>query len=617
MPALPVDTSQIVITAARSPQNADETAASITIVDHDRIERLGEPLIAALLRQSPSTAITTSGPAGSLTEVRIRGAEANHSLLFVDGIKLNDPAGDDSARFELLNADLASRIEIIRGPQSALWGSDALGGVIAVNGLDDPRGYQALIEGGSFGSARAAAAAGAASSLGSMSAAIGWQRSTGIDSFGAPGGDKDGYDNLSGRARGALNLAPSLTLGAAGIVLSGSSQFDGYNLQTFVHEDTLDSSRNLLAAGRLWLQFGRRDERWSGHVSASRLTSSNRNLLDSEPINRTRGTRTALDAQVEHRFATGAFTHRLILAGEAERERFAARDVAYGGLTDQNRDRAHQSLTAEWRGEFEAANLDVAVRRDLFNRFADATSLRASVLIPVSPTVDLTASYADGVSQPTFVDLHGFYPSNFVGNPSLRPESSRGFEAGVRYRRAALEASLTAYRQELRDEIVIVGDPVTFLLTALNSTRDSRRSGIEASVAWHAGDRLRLSGNYAYLHATEPDDVTGKPVTEARRPKHSGGITADGKLGPWNYGATLAYVGDHFDSRDNYPYDTVRLGSYWLAAARVGYKVAPGAELFVRGANLLDRRYRDAVGYNTEPRGLFVGVRLGGRRSSP
>src|SRR6476469_9765114 len=155
MPALPVDSSQIVITASRAPESEAQTPASVTIIDRQRIERLDEPLVSALLRLTPSAAVTTSGPGGSLTEVRIRGAEANHSLLFVDGIKINDPASGDTPRFEILNADLASRIEVVRGPQSALWGSEAIGGVIAVNGIDNAAGASARLEGGSFGLVRA------------------------------------------------------------------------------------------------------------------------------------------------------------------------------------------------------------------------------------------------------------------------------------------------------------------------------------------------------------------------------------------------------------------------------------------------------------------------------
>jgi len=182
MPALPIDTDQIVITASRAPETQAQTPASVTIIDDTRIERLDEPDISALLRLTPSAAVATSGPSGSLTEVRIRGAEANHTLLFVDGIKIDDPASGDTPRFEILNADLASRIEMVRGPQSALWGSEAIGGVIAVNGVDDAPGYALGSEAGSFGFLRANGSASIASGRTILAGAVGFQRATGINS---------------------------------------------------------------------------------------------------------------------------------------------------------------------------------------------------------------------------------------------------------------------------------------------------------------------------------------------------------------------------------------------------------------------------------------------------
>jgi vitamin B12 transporter len=619
MPALPidntlVDSGQIVITASRVPESTADTPASVTIIDKKEIDRLDEPLVGNLLRLTPSAAVTSIGPAGSLTEVRIRGSEANHTLFFVDGIKINDPASGDAPRFELLNADLASRIEVVRGPQSALWGSEAIGGVIAVNGIDDAPGYGASAEGGSFGFARASASGSTRSGGTSVSGAVGWQRATGIDSFGAPGGDKDGYRNVSGRLRGTFAIGPSARLGAAAVVLAGESQFDGFDPNPpFGHIDTLDSSRNRLAAGRLWTELGSEDSSWSGRISASLLSSSNRNLLADDPVNRTSGTRRTLGAQLERRFSTGPILHRLILAADAERETFHARDTSFGGLTDQDRTRNHNALTAEWRASTRAFTADVAVRRDMFNRFRDATSLRASFLTNVGAGFALTGSYAEGIAQPTFFDLYGFFPGNFVGNPGLKPESSRGFEAGVRYRNGAFEGSLTGYRQRLHDEIVDVSDPTTFLQTTVNRESVSHRSGIEAQAAWRLGDKLRLIANYAFLHATEPDASNERQSPELRRPKHSGSVAADGSIGRWSYGLSVAYVGSHLDRSDNFPFDVVRLRSYWLAGAQIGYAVRPGIQLYARGSNLFDARYEDSAGYHTEGFGLFAGVRLAGR----
>ena len=610
MPALPIDTDQIVITASRAPEKQQEAAASVTLLDEQVLERLGEPLIPALLRLAPSVAVTTQGPAGLLTEVRIRGAENNHTLLFIDGIKANDPATGDFARFELLNADLASRLEIVRGPQSALWGSQAIGGVVAVNGTEEERGFRGNAEAGSFGLRRGSVAAASASEQTSVGGAVGWQQSDGVDSFGR--GDRDGYRNLSGRLRATVAPDPEVELGASAFALTGRSQFDGYDPFTFERADTLDNSRNRFAAARIWAAYGSDSSDWIAKVGAALVSSSNRNLLDDDPVNRTRGTRRTIDAQVERRFATGSVDHRLILAAEAERETFKARDTIYLGATDQDRSRTHHAVTGEWKLEAGPVSADVALRRDIFNRFKDATSLRAGGVVKVGGGFSLAASYAEGIAQPTFFDLYGFFPGNFIGNPDLKPEKSRGFEGSLRINRAHFAAALTAYRQRLDDEIV---DNATFT-SAVNAPGVSRRRGVEAEIAWQPVDQLRVTGTYAYLRATQPNAVTNRQLEEWRRPRHSGSLAADGSAGMLSYGASLAFVGKHLDRQEVFPFAIVRLDSYWLANARVGYRVAPRFELFARGSNLLDESYEDSAGYRTEGRGLFVGVRLADRRSS-
>ena len=616
MQALPIDFDQIVVTASRFGEELEQSPASVTVLDRQRIERLGEPLVPALLRLTPSIAVTNLGSAGLFTEVRIRGAENNHTLLFIDGIRANDPATGDFARFELLNADLASRIEIVRGPQSALWGSQAIGGVIAINGVDDAPGLAASAEAGSFGLLRASASAAFASDRGSLAAAVGWQRATGIDSFSGDG-DKDGWRNLSGRLRGTYALTPSIELGAAAFALTGRAEFDGYDPISFERADTLDNSRNRLAAGRLWAAFGKGEAGLKGRVGVSALGSSNRNFLDVDPVNTTKGSRLSFDAQVEHGFATGGLDHQLVLAVDAERETFEARDTSFGGFTDQDRSRSHRAVTVEWRGSTGGLTGDVAIRRDMFNRFKDATSLRASVLAELGKGISVAGSYAEGIGQPTFFDLYGFFPNNFVGNPSLKPESSRGFEVSARFRSSNFAASLTGYRQVLHDEIVDVFDPETFLSSTENRRGKSRRWGIEAEIAWRPVPAVRVTASYAYLKASQPGPANGARLAEVRRPEHSGSVAADGTSGRWSYGASLAYVGSHLDREEVFPFRIVSLDSYWLAGARVAFAVSPAIQLFVRGSNLLDERYQDSAGYRTEGRGLFVGLTLADRRSSP
>ena len=184
----------------------------------------------------------------------------------------------------------------------------------------------------------------------------------------------------------------------------------------------------------------------------------------------------------------------------------------------------------------------------------------------------------------------------------------------MRYRRGSLEAALTGYRQRLYDEIVDTFDPLTSLSSTANRDGISHRAGAEAQLGWRLADKLRLSANYAYLHATEPPQFGSGQVKERRRPKHSGSVALDGAIGKVTYGASVAYVGAHLDSRDSPPFDVVRLGSYWLAGARVAYTVLHRIQVFERASNAFNIHYQDVFGYRTEGRALYAGIRLASRR---
>ncbi|HEX6218847.1 MAG TPA: TonB-dependent receptor, partial [Sphingomicrobium sp.] len=196
--------------------------------------------------------------------------------------------------------------------------------------------------------------------------------------------------------------------------------------------------------------------------------------------------------------------------------------------------------------------------------------------------------------------------------PSLKPESSRGIEASLRYRGDRFSGALTWYRQRLKDEIVERFD--LFPSTTENRAGLSRRNGLEAEFAWAVGDALRLSGHYAYLDATELNAAGTERPRERRRPKHSASLAADGTTGRLSYGASLAYVGKHLDQRDSFPFDLVSLDSYWLGGARLAYAVGNGIEMFARVSNLFDARYQDVYGYRTEGRGVHAGIRVAPRR---
>lgn len=595
----------IVVTASRTPDTESKTPASVMLIDADRIERLGAPLVTDLLRLAPSLAVSISGPAGSLSDVRIRGAEANHTLLFIDGIRANDPAAGNAPRFELLNADLASHIEVVRGPQSALWGSEAIGGVVAVDGAAPGSGGSVVdVEAGSFGTRRASARTSLGTAERGVTISLAGQRSDGIDSFGVSG-ERDGYRNLAARLAGRYRLNDEVVIGASAFTLDALSEYDGYDPATFARAETGDRTRNRLAAGRLFANYGDRATRYVT-ASASLLRSSNRNLLGDDEINRTHASRRTVAIEGGQRVGRHAF----IAAVEGEHERFEARDVVYGGATNQDRSRRHQSLTLEWKmADLGPLSTDLAVRHDAFSKFKGATTVRGSGLVALGGGLSLAATYGEGIAQPTFFDLYGFFPGSFVGNPSLSPETSRGGEVALRYRRGAVKAALTIYRQRLRNEIV---DVFAFpRSTTINAQGTSRRQGIEAEVDYRPSAALRLSATYAYLDASEPTGLGGAQLKEQRRPRHSGSIAMDGVRGRLSYGAAVAYAGAHGDSNfDVFPAERVRLAAYWLASARFAYRLLDAVELHLRVANAFDGRYQDVLGYRTEGRSVHAGVRL-------
>jgi vitamin B12 transporter len=601
------DDGAIVVTASRAPVTAANSAASVTTFDEEALDDLSLPALPDLLRLSPGVSVATTGPRGTQTQVRIRGAEANHTLVFLDGIRFNDPAAGNEARFELLTSDSLSRLEIVRGPQSALWGSEALGGVIAAETADPFRGggFEGLAEYGSLDSARLSGRyAMRAGDVGVMASA-GWLRSDGIDSFGA-GGERDGFDNLTASLKVEARPSDAISLGVVGHWIQGTSQYDGFDPLTFLRADTLDETRNRIAAARGWAEG-----RWGGWTingGASYLDSANRNRLDGAPLNSTFGDRLTLDAQLSRQIGG----HRIIAAVEHESENFRARDAAFFGGTDQDRSRRLTAFAGEWRAEWSPAIVtDLALRHDDFSAFADATTFRASLLVRPVHGITVHAAYGEGIAQPTFYDLYGFFPGSFAGNPALTPERSRGWEAGAGWRDDHFSLDATWFSARLRDEIVDTFDPVTFLSSTANAAGRSRRDGLELSGAWHGGPGLNVSVNYTWLDADQQNVAGGPRVRELRRARNSFNLAVYGAAGRLRWGATLAYVGKRQDQDfDQFPAATVTLGDYVLASANLAYAILPQLELYARAENALDAHYQDVVGYHTPGRTVYAGLRV-------
>lgn len=598
--------NEIVVTGARIPLSAETLPASSTVFGEEALDALALPAASDVLRLSPGLSVASTGPRGTQTQVRIRGAEANHSLLFVDGIRFNDPASGNEPRFELLTTDALSRMEIVRGPQSALWGSEALGGVIAAStvGSAGDAGFLGDAEYGSLDSARLFGRYAVQAGDVRLSASAGWQRSDGIDSFGG-NGERDGFENVTASLQAVYRSGP-FEVGAVGHWIEGTSEFDGTDPVTFRRADTLDETKNRIGAVRGWVSW--EQDGWAVSGEASYLDSANRNRLGDDPLNSTFGDRLTLGAQVSRRIAG----HQLIAAIDHQEENFRARDTAFLGGTDQDRSRRVTAFVGEWRADWTPwLATDVALRHDDFSAFDDATTLRASVLLRPVENLTFHAAYGEGIAQPTFFDLYGFFPGSFVGNPNLKPESSRGWEAGVRWANARFSLGITGFSNRLRNEIVDTFDPVTFLSSTENADGKSRREGIEVSAGYRHAEWLNLTANYTFLDADEQRVAGATLVREVRRPRSTANLVAFGEADRFSWGASLAYVGKRRDTDfDAFPSPVVTLDDYALASLRLGYRILPQLELYARMENAFDADYQDVIGYNTPGRTVYAGLRV-------
>jgi vitamin B12 transporter len=605
---IPAGEDEIVVTATKVNNDSFPSVSSPVRTTPGLAEAVGLPMVTDVLRILPGVSVAAAGPRGSQTQVRLQGAEANHTLLVVDGIRFNDPAAGNEARFELLPMDLLDRITVILGSNSALWGSEAIGGVVDAETRDPSAGSRGLGARGEYGSLDSGlASAWAAGRAGKvrLSATGAWLSSAGIDAF-APGGERDGFDNRSASAKAVFAPTDSLEFGIVGHAIAGRSDYDGFDPATFLRAETLDETRNRIEAVRGWARAGHGG--WTLKLDSSLLASANRNLLAGAPLNRTFGRRFTASAQLSKQLGG----HRFTLAVDRQAERFRARDQVYFGATDQDRSRELTAFVGEWHADWtKRLATDLAIRRDRFSAFKDATTLRAGVTVKPVADLSLYASYAEGIAQPTFYDLYGFFPGSFAGNAALKPERSTGWQAGANYVRGRYDLAVSVFTARLRDEIVDVFDPATFRSTTANATGTSRRRGLEARAQLRLSPAAQLFLSYTWLDATEQQAPGALVVREVRRPRNSAGFGGAGQIGRLTWGATLAWIGPRRDVDFNlFPSRSVTLDPYLLASLQLGWRVSKQIEAYARAENAFDARYQDVVGYRMPGRTVYAGLRL-------
>ncbi|MFN3288677.1 MAG: TonB-dependent receptor plug domain-containing protein, partial [Sphingomonadaceae bacterium] len=352
-------------------------------------------------------------------------------------------------------------------------------------------------------------------------------RTNGIDAFAPPPRERDGFDRLTLHARALVTPAPGGELGLVARYARSDSAFDGSDPVTFRRTDTLDATRVESLALRGHARVESLGGRWSHQIEGQFLDTSNRNRRAGRALNRTEGERFQASYLTSLALETGAVRHRLSALAQSQEQRFRARDTEFFGGTDQDRARRQDSLAGEWRLDWEdRAALQASIRHDWNDRFRDATVARIAGAVALGAGLRAHAGWGEGVADPTFTEQFGFFPGSFVGNPDVRPERQRGWEAGLEWAGGPAALGVTYYRARLKDEIITTFDFATFRSSVANAGGTSRRQGVEVTAALAPAEGLRLDLGYAWLDATQQRDAGGPRTREIRRPRHSASAVA-------------------------------------------------------------------------------------------
>ncbi|HZZ35006.1 MAG TPA: TonB-dependent receptor [Caulobacteraceae bacterium] len=579
---------ELVVTAKRLPALITETPDA-RVIDQGEIELRQAVFAADVLSTAPGVSVSRNGGFGGVTSVRMRGASADKTLVLIDGVVQND-ASQPAGGYDFAGLDLADieRIEVLSGPQGSLWGSDAIGGVIALTTREQD-GWRASLEGGSFGTARGSAALGARTDDWALNASLSGYRSDGISKAdGFP--EKDGFRTWTAGLGGRLRLSDAVSLDGRLRYSDSHVDTDGYAPPFFTFGDTAE-----FATSRAWTGYARAtvDGPWG--------------LSNSFTFAATDLKRANLGGDFPSRFSAVRRDYRWMAHRGAPEDRFgiafgAERDETSASLsTSETQDLGDTSVfVAAHVRPLKRISLTGSVRYDDPDSFASRTTARIGAVAELGWGFSLTGDWGQGFKIPTISETacdFCFPPGPSVG---LRPERAEGWDMGVRWRSGdgRVLASVSGFRLAVRDQISYgVGRYVNIDRTL--------STGVEADLEARLSERLTLKANYAYTDAV--DRSTGARLL--RVPEHAGSASLMWNGARWSGALTVRAEGEQADSDPSTFLPAIRKG-FVLADLAGGYRVTEKVEITARVENLADRHYQEALGYGEPGRAVYVGVRL-------
>lgn len=615
--AAPSGLDEIVVTASRTLVPLKSVGSAIDVLTAADIDSRPRFEISDLLREIPGIAVNRSGQLGAQTQVRLRGAEANHTLVLINGIDVGDPVTAGEFDFANLLTDDIERIEVLRGPQSALYGSQAIGGVVNIVTTrgEGPLHGSLRGEGGAFGTYKLDAAASGGGTGYSYGASAAWLDTKGI-SQSPSGTEADGHHNLTLNASGsvAVNEAFDITLAARYTEAFGEEDTQDFTFGAPTYGLVLDSDnshRTKTAYGRAAGRLSLLDGMWDHTVAVSLADVRKKNFDTGAFSFGSKGRKVDVSYQTNLFIDMSDSGLRQTLTGYIQyTDEDFENQSGFPGPQNQSASTQDMGYVAEYRLDIaDQVFLSGAVRYDDHDLFRNATTYRATAAWQIPATgLKLRTSYGTGLAKPGFFELFGYDPTTFVGNPNLKPETSRGWDIGLDYAVGSRAlVSLTYFSTDLRDEIFT--DFGVFPFTVRNQAGKSTREGVEISGRYAPLDGLTMAFSYGY---TAAKDDAG--VQEVRRPKHIASVSASYRFldDKASLGLSLDYNGSMTDVVfvPTTPSGTARLDAFTLATLSGSYDVTDTVQVFGRVENMFDTRYREVYGYNTLGIGAYAGVRL-------
>lgn len=582
----------VVVTATRTATALSQIASSVTVITAEEIEAKQQPRVLDVLRSIPGVTILQQGPTGANSSVFLRGTDNKHTLVLIDGIEFKDTSTiGGGANLANLSVDNIEQIEVVRGAQSVLYGSDAIGGVINIitrKGTQTPQGY-ASVEGGSYNTWRENAGFSIAKDVVSTAFAISRTDTDGYSSYNEDDGfsENDGYKNTSVSLN--IGVKPTETFAVNVNLRTTTAKYeydsDIYDFTTSssipTEEGIYQDSRELM--GRVEGVLNLLDNRWKMTVGASR-TETKRDYWDDSKYD---GKSTKFDLLNTFRVNQ---THTLVAGIENEKEEF---NSYYFGTTD-----GHATTKALFLQEqLTIGNLSAAigVRFDDHENFGNQTTWRVAPTYNFKQTgTRIKGSVGTGFKAPTLYQLFSSY-----GDKNLDAEESFSWDIGVEQNlfNNSFIVSVTWFSNDIDDYIDFDYSTYTYQNVSKYKTR-----GIESTITWYPTEMIDVQLGYSY---TDSEDKDGSRL--ARRPLHKG--TVDCNLYPtekWQINLNAIYTSDRYDG----DYSGETLPSYTLINLATSYQINNALKLFGRVDNLFDEDYEEVAGYGTAGVSGYAGIKL-------